>query len=124
MARVWDVNWFGSTKTLDVHIRSLRKKLGEDPMHRTIHRHGSRRRLSVRRPGGEGAVSLRTRLLLAVAYVLLLAVVAMGIPLALSLRDRVDAEVRDQARSEANVVARAPSPCWVPVGASHARSLD
>jgi two-component system response regulator RegX3 len=31
MARVWDVNWFGSTKTLDVHIRSLRKKLGEDP---------------------------------------------------------------------------------------------
>ncbi len=33
MARVWDVNWFGSTKTLDVHIRSLRKKLGEDPTH-------------------------------------------------------------------------------------------
>jgi two-component system, OmpR family, sensor kinase len=32
-------------------------------------------------------------------------VVALGIPLALSLRDRVDAEVRDQARSEANVVA-------------------
>jgi DNA-binding response OmpR family regulator len=29
MSRVWDVNWFGSTKTLDVHIRSLRKKLGE-----------------------------------------------------------------------------------------------
>jgi two-component system response regulator RegX3 len=30
MSRVWDVNWFGSTKTLDVHIRSLRKKLGDD----------------------------------------------------------------------------------------------
>jgi two-component system, OmpR family, response regulator RegX3 len=30
MARVWDVNWFGSTKTLDVHIRTLRKKLGDD----------------------------------------------------------------------------------------------
>ena len=29
MARVWDVNWFGSTKTLDVHIRGLRKKLGD-----------------------------------------------------------------------------------------------
>jgi two-component system response regulator RegX3 len=27
---VWDVNWFGSTKTLDVHISSLRRKLGED----------------------------------------------------------------------------------------------
>ena len=27
---VWDVNWFGSTKTLDVHVSSLRKKLGDD----------------------------------------------------------------------------------------------
>ena len=30
MSRVWDVNWFGSTKTLDVHIRTLRRKLGDD----------------------------------------------------------------------------------------------
>ena len=30
MANVWDRNWFGSTKTLDVHIGWLRKKLGED----------------------------------------------------------------------------------------------
>ena len=27
---VWDTNWFGSTKTLDVHISGLRKKLGDD----------------------------------------------------------------------------------------------
>jgi two-component system, OmpR family, response regulator RegX3 len=27
---VWDVSWFGSTKTLDVHVGSLRKKLGDD----------------------------------------------------------------------------------------------
>jgi DNA-binding response OmpR family regulator len=27
---VWDMNWFGSTKTLDVHISALRKKLGDD----------------------------------------------------------------------------------------------
>jgi two-component system, OmpR family, response regulator RegX3 len=27
---VWDTNWFGPTKTLDVHISSLRKKLGDD----------------------------------------------------------------------------------------------
>lgn len=26
---VWDMNWYGSTKTLDVHIASLRKKLGD-----------------------------------------------------------------------------------------------
>jgi two-component system, OmpR family, response regulator RegX3 len=31
MSRVWDENWFGSTKTLDVHVRWLRQKLGDDP---------------------------------------------------------------------------------------------
>jgi DNA-binding response OmpR family regulator len=35
MSRVWDVNWFGSTKTLDVHIGWLRRKLGDDPNHPT-----------------------------------------------------------------------------------------
>jgi two-component system response regulator RegX3 len=29
MADVWDANWFGSTKTLDVHVGWLRRKLGE-----------------------------------------------------------------------------------------------
>jgi DNA-binding response OmpR family regulator len=31
MSDVWDINWFGSTKTLDVHIGWLRRKLGDDP---------------------------------------------------------------------------------------------
>ena len=31
MADVWDENWFGSTKTLDVHVGWLRRKLGDDP---------------------------------------------------------------------------------------------
>jgi DNA-binding response OmpR family regulator len=31
MAEVWDENWFGSTKTLDVHIGWLRRKLADDP---------------------------------------------------------------------------------------------
>jgi DNA-binding response OmpR family regulator len=30
---VWDVNWFGSTKTLDVHISGLRKKLDPTLIH-------------------------------------------------------------------------------------------
>jgi len=30
MDEVWDVNWYGSTKTLDVHISTLRRKLGAD----------------------------------------------------------------------------------------------
>ncbi|HYM55911.1 MAG TPA: response regulator transcription factor [Solirubrobacteraceae bacterium] len=32
MSDVWDENWFGSTKTLDVHMTALRRKLGEDPL--------------------------------------------------------------------------------------------
>jgi DNA-binding response OmpR family regulator len=30
MELVWDEHWFGSTKTLDVHIAALRQRLGED----------------------------------------------------------------------------------------------
>jgi signal transduction histidine kinase len=40
---------------------------------------------------------------------LLLALIALGIPLGISLRDRVDAEVRAQARSQADVVAATAS---------------
>ena len=28
MSEVWDTNWYGTTKTLDAHIASIRKKLG------------------------------------------------------------------------------------------------
>jgi DNA-binding response OmpR family regulator len=31
MSDVWDMNWFGSTKTLNVHVGWLRRKLGDDP---------------------------------------------------------------------------------------------
>ena len=38
MSEIWDENWFGSTKTLDVHIGWLRKKLDDDPANpRYIH---------------------------------------------------------------------------------------
>ncbi len=30
MREVWDANWFGSTKTLDMHVSWLRRKLGDD----------------------------------------------------------------------------------------------
>jgi signal transduction histidine kinase len=52
-----------------------------------------------------GPVSLRVRLLLALAYVLLLAVIALEVPLALGLRDRVDNEVRASARAQADIAA-------------------
>jgi two-component system response regulator RegX3 len=36
MAEVWDENWFGSTKTLDVHVGWLRRKLGEPTYIETV----------------------------------------------------------------------------------------
>jgi two-component system response regulator RegX3 len=36
MEAVWDVNWFGPTKTLDVHIGALRRKLGDAAVVETV----------------------------------------------------------------------------------------
>jgi DNA-binding response OmpR family regulator len=36
MRMVWDENWFGSTKTLDVHVGWLRSKLGDPPLITTV----------------------------------------------------------------------------------------
>ncbi len=36
MQAVWDANWFGSTKTLDMHMSWLRRKLGEPPLVVTV----------------------------------------------------------------------------------------
>ncbi|QWF80052.1 response regulator transcription factor [Amycolatopsis sp. CA-230715] len=49
MAEVWDAHWYGSTKTLDVHIAALRRKLGDTappgavvPQIATLRGHGYR----------------------------------------------------------------------------------
>jgi DNA-binding response OmpR family regulator len=42
MSEVWDTNWFGSTKTLDMHMSWLRRKLGEPPVISTVRRIGFR----------------------------------------------------------------------------------
>jgi DNA-binding response OmpR family regulator len=36
MRLVWDENWFGSTKTLDVHVGWVRSKLGDPPLITTV----------------------------------------------------------------------------------------
>ena len=36
LERVWDQHWFGPTKTLDVHVASLRKKLGDPAWIETV----------------------------------------------------------------------------------------
>jgi two-component system, OmpR family, sensor kinase len=48
---------------------------------------------------------LRLRLLAALTYILLLAIIALGVPLAINLSARVNAEVRTQAQAQADLVA-------------------
>ena len=50
-------------------------------------------------------MSLRLRILAAFAYGFLLILVALEVPLALNLRNRVDAEVRNDAAGQAHIVA-------------------
>jgi two-component system, OmpR family, sensor kinase len=68
-------------------------------------------------------MSLRATLLLAIAYVLLLALIALGVPLAVSLRDRVDSEVKGQARSQADIVAATASELIDPPQSARLRRL-
>ncbi len=36
LERVWDMNWYGPSKTLDVHMSSLRRKLGNPQLVETV----------------------------------------------------------------------------------------
>lgn len=58
MCDVWDEHWFGSTKTLDVHVAMLRSKLasatgdaGQVPHITTLRSHGYRLELNAERSG-------------------------------------------------------------------------
>jgi DNA-binding response OmpR family regulator len=63
MSEVWDANWFGSTKTLDVHVAALRRKIAESadlagarvPTIVTVRGHGYR--LELVAPDSGGAAS-------------------------------------------------------------------
>ncbi len=46
--RVWGPNYYGDTKTLDVHVKRLRSKVEEDPATPAAHRHRARRGLPLR----------------------------------------------------------------------------
>jgi len=46
LEQVWDAHWYGPTKTLDVHIAALRKKLGDPSIIETVRGVGFRARRS------------------------------------------------------------------------------
>lgn len=66
-------------------------------------------------------MTLRTRLMAALAYVLVLAIVAFGVPLAINLNARVNAEVRTQSQAQADLVAASASDL---LGPSSTRQLS
>jgi two-component system, OmpR family, response regulator RegX3 len=42
LEEVWDPHWYGPTKTVDVHVASLRRKLGNPDWIETVRRVGHR----------------------------------------------------------------------------------
>ena len=44
LEEVWNTTWFGSTKTIDVHVASLRRKLGDPDWIETVRGVGFRLR--------------------------------------------------------------------------------
>lgn len=68
-------------------------------------------------------MTLRVRLLAALSYVLLLAVIALGVPLAISLRDRVSAEVRTEAQAQADLIAATAADLLGPADRAKLQSL-
>ena len=65
-------------------------------------------------------MSLRTRLLLALGYLVVLVTIAFAVPLALNIRDRAGEEVREGARTQIGVLAAGASE---PVAARGVRDL-
>ena len=44
LREVWDTTWYGSSKTVDVHVAALRKKLGDPTLIETVRGVGLRLR--------------------------------------------------------------------------------
>ena len=61
LENVWDPHWYGPTKTLDVHVASLRKKLGDPGWIETVRGVGFRLRAArrVTAARGEAAPALQ-----------------------------------------------------------------
>ena len=94
MHDVWDENWWGSTKTLDVHIASLRKKL--DPaLIETVRAVGFRL----------VAPRVTRRLLASYLLITVLALVLLEIPLAVFFAQRERERVAANLEHDATVIA-------------------
>ena len=98
MDEVWDENWFGSTKTLDMHMSWLRRKLGEP----AADRHRARRRVPLR-------ALMRRRLIATTALIALAAVLVLGIPLGIVESAPRPRATRSRGSSARPTASRPPS---------------
>ncbi len=80
VAEVWGRSWAGANRTLDVHIASLRTKLGP----RRPHPDRARRRLPARPAGQRCGVAVRVRVLVVILLLKAALAIGLGVPLALS----------------------------------------
>ena len=98
MSEVWDEHWFGSTKTLDVHIAALRRKLDERSDESQSDHDSPRRGLPVR-------AAMRRRILLAILAITALAVALFGIPLGIVVRNQETDEATLRLERQATLAA-------------------
>ncbi len=102
---VWDTSWFGSTKTLDVHVERAPAQARRRPCRPALHPHGARCGLPLCVRRRAGSVTFRTRLVLAAFYVLTAVVLALVIPLALTVERRAESDFRSAVLGDAAILA-------------------
>src|SRR5690606_8948556 len=96
MREVWDTNWWGSTKTLDMHISWLRRKLGDDA--------AKPRYITTVRGVGfrfEREQGMRRRLLSSTLLVAAIAILRLGVPLGVVVSRLMVDDAAQQLRADA-----------------------
>ena len=107
LEEVWDANWYGSSKTLDVHVASLRRKLGHPEWIQAVRGVGFKLVTDAHRAAAEGRGVTRRLVLsyvLLAAFVLLVVELPLGLTYAARAQDRLLADVERDARVLAGLV--------------------
>ena len=102
LENVWDPHWYGPTKTLDVHVASLRKKLGDPGWIETVRGVGFRLRTRCERPSDErGARAVKRRLLVSYLSITLFVLLVLEIPLGVSYANSVERRLTSDLQHDA-----------------------
>ena len=100
---MWDPHWYGPTKTLDVHVASLRKKLGDPGWIETVRGVGFRLSRAGPRDRPTSRLAVKRRLLVSylsiTAFVLLVLEIPLGVSYANSVERRLTSDLQHDAFS-------------------------